>query len=156
MLAHLAQIRLKEWATILPAAMSLAIAACSSQPTSILESDVPLVPETQVRQSVGAVVKGGALMSGRFICFGTMTSAEEARGAADSRFADRGWGLWTRTTSRDRIQTTYFKQGRHVDVLIEFNSIDPQMSRAVIEVKPEPAPQSPPAAPPAPAPPAGR
>lgn len=154
--ARLAQIRPKEWVTILTAAIGVAIAACSSQPTSILESDVPLVPDTQVRQSVGAVVKGGSLMGGTFICFGAMTSAEEARGAADSRFADHGWGLWTRTASRDRIQTTYFKQGRHVDVLIEFNSIDPQMSRAVIEVKPESAPQTPPADPPRPAPPTGR
>ncbi|MDA1105704.1 MAG: hypothetical protein O2855_03805 [Planctomycetota bacterium] len=125
--------------------LASALSACSSGPTTILESDVPLVAGTEVRQSTGLTLSGSELQGGRAICFGRMESVAKAVEATDVRYANHGWTILRRTESRDRVETTYFKHGRHADVLIEFNSIDPQMSRATIAVKRVDATEPPPA-----------
>ncbi len=119
---------------VLCTALSAGVTGCSGGPTTILESDVPLVAGTQVRQSTDIHLRGGELLSGRAICFGAMEDAKAAMKQTDSRFADHGWAVLRRTESRDRIETIYFKGARRADVLVEFNSIDPEMSRATIAV----------------------
>ncbi len=138
-------------------AVTVGLTGCSSGPTTILESDVPLVAGTEVRLSTDIHLRGGELLSGHAICFGAMEDAEAAVKETDCRFADHGWAVLKRTGSRDRVETTYFKGDRRAIVLVEFNSIDPEMSRATIDVSSTaaganqeapstPAPAEPPAA----------
>lgn len=114
----------------------LVLANCQSKPATILDSDVPIVPGTEVRHSMDLVLRDGHLMGGRAICIGRIESAGDAAKSTQSRFSAAGWTQSTRNNDVDRITMTFLKDTRTATTTIEFNAIDPQMSRAVISVKP--------------------
>jgi hypothetical protein len=114
---------------------SLAVGGCSSgPPATLVESDVPLPPEMDVRFASEIDRSGGTLMGGRFLLSGDVRTLKATVDETVLRFSSNGWTEAERTISAERAALLFRKDDRTVRVEIDRRRIDPGMSTALVLV----------------------
>ena len=142
------------------ALLALAFAGCSSDPETVLQTDLPQVPGMAPRDTVGLRQEGGRVVAGQFAYTGSIPSLGQRTAETMARFSGNGWALASETLTGSTAMLVYRKEGRTARVEIIRNGVQPRMSTAVTTVTqdapaaPAPAPAQPaapaePAAPPA-------
>ncbi len=133
------------------ALLALAAAACSSDPETVLQTDLPQVPGMAPRDTVGLRQEGGRVVAGQFAYTGSIPSLGERTAETMARFSGLGWSLASETLTGSTSVLVYRKDGRTARVEIIRNQVQPRMSTAVTTVTAEaPAPAAPAPAPTAP------
>ena len=127
------------------ALLALAAAACSSDPDTVLQTDLPQVPGMAPRDTVGLRQEGGRVVAGQFAYTGSIPSLGERSAETMARFSGLGWSLASETLTGSTAVLVYRKDERTARIEIIRNQVQPRMSTAVTTVT---------SAPPAPAPPA--
>jgi hypothetical protein len=131
------------------ALIALAAAACSGDPETVLQSDLPQVPGMTPRDTVGLRQDGGRVVAGQFAYTGSIPSLGQRTAETMSRFSGLGWALASETLTGSTAVLVYRKDGRTARVEIIRNGVQPRMSTAVTTVTPDGAATAPPAAAPA-------
>ena len=141
------------------AAVLLAVvAACASEPDSVLQTDLPQVPGLTPRDSSGIRQQGDRVMAGQFAYKGPVIDLRQLADQTMSRFQLAGWELASTTINTNTAVLVYRKDTRTARVEFIRNGVQPKMSTAVLQVQSteaKPAPVSAPTpetAPAAPAP----
>jgi len=136
------------------ALLALACAGCSSDPETVLQTDLPQVPGMAPRDTVGLRQEGGRVVAGQFAYTGSIPSLGQRTAETMARFSGNGWALASETLTGSTAMLVYRKEGRTARVEIIRNGVQPRMSTAVTTVTQD-APAAPaPAQPAAPAEPA--
>lgn len=118
-----------------PAALCLLLAGCGSdRPLTLVDSDVPVPPEMDVRYAFDIARNGGELSAGRFILSGTVMDVAAAADDTVARYGENGWTLSSRTMQESAATLVFTKGARTSTVEIARRRIDPEMSSAVIVV----------------------
>ncbi|MFO0827368.1 MAG: hypothetical protein U0572_04390 [Phycisphaerales bacterium] len=112
----------------------LLLAGCSSTPTTLVESDVPIPPGMQVCFSEGLKRNGPALTAGWFVLWGNVVDAEQQANATSERFSENGWRETDRIMLPKLAKLTFAKDTRTVLVDIDARRVDPGSSSASITV----------------------
>jgi hypothetical protein len=140
------------------AVLLLAAAGCSSDPETVLQSDLPQVPGMAPRDTVGLRQEGGRVTGGQFAYTGAIPALGARAQETMARFGSLGWQLSAETVTGSTAVLVYRKDSRTARVEIIRNALQPRMSTAVITVEtaaaPGPAPAAPTPATPTPAAPA--
>jgi hypothetical protein len=140
------------------AVLLLAAAGCSSDPETVLQSDLPQVPGMAPRDTIGLRQEGGRVTGGQFAYTGAIPALGARAQETMARFGSLGWQLSAETVTGSTAVLVYRKDSRTARVEIIRNALQPRMSTAVITVEtaaaPGPAPATPAPATPAPATPA--
>ena len=141
------------------AAVLLAVvAACASEPDSVLQTDLPQVPGLTPRDSSGIRQQGDRVVAGQFAYKGPVMDLRQLADQTMSRFQLAGWELASTTINTNTAVLVYRKDTRTARVEIIRNGVQPKMSTAVLQVQsteakpapvsaPTPAPATAPAAP---------
>jgi hypothetical protein len=131
------------------ALLALAAAACSSDPDTVLQTDLPQVPGMAPRDTVGLRQEGGRVVAGQFAYTGSIPSLGERSAETMARFSGLGWSLASETLTGSTAVLVYRKDERTARIEIIRNQVQPRMSTAVTTVtSAPPAPAAPaPAAP---------
>lgn len=137
------------------AALAIVLAGCSSEPETVLQSDLPQVPGMAPRDTTGLRQEGGRITAGQFAYTGNVPTLDERAAETMSRFGGMGWSLRSQTMTSSTAVLVYAKDDRTARIEIIRNGVQPKMSTAVLRVEsaseaPVPAPT--PAAEPAPTP----
>jgi hypothetical protein len=111
-------------------------AGCGSKSATILESDVPMPPEFEIRFSEGIRRSEGLLAEGRFLLSGEVKDLERLTSETSARYAGGGWRQVRREVDRDRAVLVFAKDRRQVEVEIDRRRIQPAMSTAIVTVTP--------------------
>lgn len=129
-------------------AACLLAGACSSDPTTVLASDLPQVPNMTARESTGIRQVGGAIEAGVFAYKGEVDNLAQRIKDTVSRFSGLGWTLASERTTAATARLEFAKGERRAVVEIIRNDLEPAMSTAVTTVRTEggapPAPAAPP------------
>lgn len=135
------------------AAMAAALAACllagacNSDPTTVLASDLPQVPNMTARESTGIRQVGGDIEAGVFAYKGEVDNLAQRIKDTVSRFSGLGWTLASERTTAATARLEFAKGERRAVVEIIRNDLEPAMSTAVTTVRTEggapPAPAAP-------------
>ena len=133
------------------ALLALAAAACSSDPATVLQTDLPQVPGMAPRDTVGLRQEGGRVVAGQFAYTGSVPSLGQRASETMARCSGLGWTLAAETLTGSTAVLVYRKDARTARVEIIRNGVQPRMSTAVTTVTAE-APAAAPAPAPAPAP----
>ena len=137
------------------AALLLAlVAACASEPDTVLQTDLPQVPGLTPRDSSGIRQQGDRVIAGQFAYKGPVVDLRQLADQTMSRFQLAGWELASTTINTSTAVLVYRKDTRTARVEIIRNGVQPKMSTAVLQVQSteaKPAPVSAPAPPAAPA-----
>jgi hypothetical protein len=138
------------------AALLLAlVAACASEPDTVLQTDLPQVPGLTPRDSSGIRQQGDRVVAGQFAYKGPVVDLRQLADQTMSRFQLAGWELASTTINTNTAVLVYRKDTRTARVEIIRNGVQPKMSTAVLQVQSteaKPAPVSAPAPAPATAP----
>ena len=141
------------------AALLLAlVAACASEPDTVLQTDLPQVPGLTPRDSSGIRQQGDRVVAGQFAYKGPVVDLRQLADQTMSRFQLAGWELASTTINTSTAVLVYRKDTRTARVEIIRNGVQPKMSTAVLQVQsteakpapvsaPTPAPATAPAAP---------
>jgi hypothetical protein len=120
------------------AALALALAACGSDPETVLQSDLPQVPGMAPRDTVGLRQEGGRVTGGQFAYTGSIPSLGTRTQETMARFAGMGWQLASETVTGSTAVLVYRKDTRTARVEIIRNALQPRMSTAVTVVEAAP------------------
>ena len=132
------------------AALLLAsVAACASEPDTVLQTDLPQVPGLTPRDSSGIRQSGDRVVAGQFSYKGPVIDLRQLADQTMSRFQLAGWELASTTINTSTAVLVYRKDTRTARVEIIRNGVQPKMSTAVLQVQ---STDAKPATPPAPAP----
>ena len=131
------------------AALLLAlVAACASEPDTVLQTDLPQVPGLTPRDSSGIRQSGDRVVAGQFAYKGAIADLRQLADQTMSRFQLAGWELASTTINTNTAVLVYRKDTRTARVEIIRNGVQPKMSTAVLQVQSteaKPAPVSAPA-----------
>lgn len=121
--------------------------ACNSDPTTVLASDLPQVPNMTARESTGIRQADGAIEAGVFAYKGEVDNLGQRIKDTVSRFSGLGWTLVSERTTAATARLEFGKGQRRAVVEIIRNDLEPAMSTAVTTVRTEgekpPAPAAP-------------
>ena len=120
------------------AALALALAACSSEPETVLQTDLPQLPGMAPRDTVGLRQEAGRVTGGQFAYTGSIPSLGARTQETMARFANLGWQLESETVTGSTAVLVYRKDTRSARVEIIRNSLQPRMSTAVTVVEAAP------------------
>lgn len=119
------------------------LAACSGDPETVLQSDLPQVPGMTPRDTVGLSQDAGRVTGGQFAYTGSIPGLSERVGETMARFEGLGWKLRSETLTGATAVLVYAKDDRTATVQIVRNGLQPLMSTAVMRVEQaKAAPQS--------------
>ncbi|MFM7799432.1 MAG: hypothetical protein ACKOEL_07795 [Planctomycetota bacterium] len=140
--------------TRVPAFMALLalLAACSSDPETVLQSDLPQVPGMAPRDTVDLRQEAGRVVAGQFAYTGAIPALAVRVSETMARFEGMGWKLESQTLTGSTAVLVYGKDDRTATVQIIRNGLQPLMSTAVTTVERKGAAPEAPAAPAADAP----
>lgn len=114
--------------------LALALAACSSQPATVLDTDLPQVPNMTGRESSDIRQAEGKIEQGTFAYKGGVESLPERVKETKSRFAALGWALYSERLTPATARLVFTKDTRRAVVEIVRNDLSPGMSTAVTTV----------------------
>ena len=118
------------------AALLLAsVAACASEPDSVLQTDLPQVPGLTPRDSSGIRQQGDRVVAGQFAYKGPVVDLRQLADQTMSRFQLAGWELASTTINTNTAVLVYRKDTRTARVEIIRNGVQPKMSTAVLQVQ---------------------
>lgn len=133
-------------------ACALLPAACSSEPETVLQSDLPQVPGMVARDSSGLKQDGSQVLAGQFSYKGEVSDLPARAAETKARFLGQGWTLRSEAVTGSTAVLEFRKGERDARVEIIRNGVQPKMSTAVLRVTPvDPGGPVAPTAPPAPA-----
>ena len=131
------------------AALLLAlVAACASEPDTVLQTDLPQVPGLTPRDSSGIRQQGDRVIAGQFAYKGPVVDRRQLADQTMSRFQLAGWELASTTINTSTAVLVYRKDTRTARVEIIRNGVQPKMSTAVLQVQSTEAKPAPVSAPP--------
>ena len=131
------------------AALLLAlVAACASEPDTVLQTDLPQVPGLTPRDSSGIRQSGDRVVAGQFAYKGPIADLRLLADQTMSRFQLAGWELASTTINTNTAVLVYRKDTRTARVEIIRNGVQPKMSTAVLQVQSTEAKPAPVSAPP--------
>lgn len=117
------------------------LAACSGDPETVLQSDLPQVPGMTPRDTIGLQQEGGRVVGGQFAYTGAIPGLAARINETMARFEGMGWKLRSETLTGATAVLVYAKDDRTATVQIVRNGLQPLMSTAVMRVeqaKPDP------------------
>jgi hypothetical protein len=109
-------------------------AGCASEPTSVLQSDLPQVPGMVPRESSRIRQEGGRVTGGQFDYKGNVENTRLRARETRARFEESGWKLHSETLTPATAILEFRKDERAVTVEIVRNQLQPRMSTAVMRV----------------------
>lgn len=121
------------------ALLALAAGACSSDPETVLQTDLPQVPGMAPRDTVGLRQESGMVMAGQFAYTGNIPALGPRAAETMARFSGMGWQLASETLTGSTAVLVYRKDRRTARVEIIRNGVQPRMSTAVTTVTSEAA-----------------
>lgn len=127
------------------------LAACSGDPETVLQSDLPQVPGMTPRDTIGLRQEGGRVVGGQFAYTGSIPGLSARIAETMARFEGLGWKLRSETLTGATAVLVYAKDDRTATVQIVRNGLQPLMSTAVMRVEEAKAAPQAPDAPDAPA-----
>lgn len=128
-------------------ALLMLLAACSSDPETVLQTDLPQVPGMAPRDTVDLRQEAGRVVAGQFAYTGAIPALSARVSETMARFEGMGWKLQSQTLTGSTAVLVYGKDDRTATVQIIRNGLQPLMSTAVttVESKGDPSgPQAPP------------
>jgi hypothetical protein len=123
-------------------AAALWATGCSTEPDSVLQSDLPQIPGMTPRDSSGLRQSEGRVTAGQFSYKGPISNLNARVGETMARFDQAGWKLASQALSASTASLTYRKDDRTVRVEIIQNGVQPKMSTGVLTVTSDPVPVS--------------
>jgi hypothetical protein len=112
------------------------LAACSSGPSTVLESDVPIPPGMEALTTADVDRTDGVLTRVRVVCRGDLRSISTTADRMRDAFALQGWTC-TAIDARSETATMTFAKGERIATVdVHINRIDPKMGAAVLRVRP--------------------
>ena len=120
----------------------LSATGCSTEPDSVLQSDLPQIPGMTPRDSSGLRQSEGRVTAGQFSYKGPISNLNARANETMARFDQAGWKLSSQTLSASTASLTYRKDNRTVRVEIIQNGVQPKMSTGVLTVTSDPVPVS--------------
>ena len=123
-------------------ATALWATGCSTEPDSVLQSDLPQIPGMTPRDSSGLRQSEGRVTAGQFSYKGPISNLNARANETMARFDQAGWKLASQTLSASTASLTYRKDNRTVRVEIIQNGVQPKMSTGVLTVTSDPVPVS--------------
>jgi hypothetical protein len=115
---------------------------CSTEPDSVLQSDLPQIPGMTPRDSSGLRQSEGRVTAGQFSYKGPISNLNARANETMARFDQAGWKLSSQTLSASTANLIYRKDNRTVRVEIIQNGVQPKMSTGVLTVTSDPVPVS--------------
>jgi hypothetical protein len=110
------------------------LAACSGDPETVLQSDLPQVPGMTPRDTIGLRQDGGRVVGGQFAYTGSIPGLSSRIAETMARFEGLGWKLRSETLTGATAVLVYAKDDRTATVQIVRNGLQPLMSTAVMRV----------------------
>lgn len=123
-------------------ATTLWATGCSTEPDSVLQSDLPQIPGMTPRDSSGLRQSEGRVTAGQFSYKGPISNLNARANETMARFDQAGWKLSSQTLSASTANLIYRKDNRTVRVEIIQNGVQPKMSTGVLTVTSDPVPVS--------------
>ena len=123
-------------------ATALWATGCSTEPDSVLQSDLPQIPGMTPRDSSGLRQSEGRVTAGQFSYKGPISNLNARASETMARFDQAGWKLASQTLSTSTANLIYRKDNRTVRVEIIQNGVQPKMSTGVLTVTSDPVPVS--------------
>lgn len=123
-------------------AAALSATGCSTEPDSVLQSDLPQIPGMTPRDSSGLRQSEGRVTAGQFSYKGPISNLNARANETMARFDQAGWKLSSQTLSASTANLIYRKDNRTVRVEIIQNGVQPKMSTGVLTVTSDPVPVS--------------
>ncbi|MSR04254.1 MAG: hypothetical protein EXS04_01470 [Phycisphaerales bacterium] len=123
-------------------ATALWATGCSTEPDSVLQSDLPQIPGMTPRDSSGLRQSEGRVTAGQFSYKGPISNLNARANETMARFDQAGWKLSSQTLSASTANLIYRKDNRTVRVEIIQNGVQPKMSTGVLTVTSDPVPVS--------------
>ena len=120
----------------------LSATGCSTEPDSVLQSDLPQIPGMVPRDSSGLRQSEGRVTAGQFSYKGPISNLNARANETMARFDQAGWKLSSQTLSASTANLIYRKDNRTVRVEIIQNGVQPKMSTGVLTVTSDPVPVS--------------
>ena len=117
------------------AALAIVLAGCSTEPETVLQSDLPQVPGMAPRDTTGLRQDGGRITAGQFAYTGNVPTLGERAAETMSRFSGMGWTIRSQTMTSSTAVLVYGKDTRTARVEIIRNGVQPKMSTAVLRVE---------------------
>ena len=123
-------------------ATALWATGCSTEPDSVLQSDLPQIPGMTPRDRSGLRQSEGRVTAGQFSYKGPISNLNARANETMARFDQAGWKLSSQTLSASTANLIYRKDNRTVRVEIIQNGVQPKMSTGVLTVTSDPVPVS--------------
>jgi len=109
-------------------------AGCASEPTTVLQSDLPQVPGMVPRESARIRQEAGRVTGGQFDYKGNVENTRIRARETRARFEENGWKLHSETLTPATAILEFRKDERAATVEIVRNQLQPRMSTAVMRV----------------------
>jgi len=110
------------------------VTGCSSTPTMLVESDVPIPVDMQVVFSSELKRSGGTLSGGWFVFWGDVKNVVVVTDETSKRFSENGWRETSREMMPQRASVEFAKGDRTCHVVIDGRRVDPRSSSATLRV----------------------
>lgn len=130
-----ASVRSAALALAVSVATALPLGGCESDPTTVLQTDLPQIPGMAGRESSGLRQAGSVVESGTFAYKGAVPDLRQRVDETKSRFAAEGWLLRSERMTQSTARIEFTKGNRRATVEVIRNDISPGMSTAVTTVK---------------------
>jgi hypothetical protein len=127
--------------TVAPVARSVALtlallaAACSGDPATVLQTDLPQIPNMTGRESSGIVHEGNVIEAGTFAYKGAVSDLDAQVAETRAAFSGRGWTLESERRTPATASLVFAKGVRRARVEVIRNDLAPGMSTAVTRVE---------------------
>lgn len=115
--------------------LALVVAGCSSDPATVLQTDLPQIPGMTGRESSGVRQAGGVVEAGTFAYKGAVSELGKQVEATRTAFTSRGWTLESERRTPATATLVFAKDRRRARVEIIRNDLAPGMSTAVTRVE---------------------
>ena len=130
-------------APVLLGMLLLALMACRSAQTNVLDSDIPAVPGLESSFARGLDRRDGMLVAGRIVYRGRIENASRLLSRTVGLFSAAGWVVEDREVLDGSAMATFAKGDRRCDLLISPSRIDPPMSSAQLTIRLVPPSEAP-------------
>lgn len=115
-------------------ALVLAIAACSSTPSMVLDSDLPAVPGLESVYARDLERRDGALAGGRIVYRGRVEDADALLQRTIGLYSAAGWTVLRREGTTASAEAVVARGTRRCTISIRSSRIDPAMSQAQLVI----------------------
>lgn len=114
---------------------SLATTGCGSEPTFLLDSDIPIPPDSAGRATTGIERRDGVLVNVDTVFSEKVDDPETTVRFLEGRFAETGWSVDRRGNTGSTAVVYFVKGDRSCSVRVIRNELDPAMGRVAYRLR---------------------